>query len=148
LRANGVSIPAGTLTEGDKSLSVQVGGKLSTVDEVRELRVSGARLGDIATIEQTPAPATSITRTNGKDSLGISLTLAPDGNAVALSHAVRDKLPQLASTLGSGAALTIVFDQAPFVEKSIDGLTSEGALGLLFAVLVILVFLSRRRWCR
>ena len=141
LRANGVSIPAGTLTEGDKSLTVQVGGKLSTVDEVRELRVSGARLGDVATIERTPAPATSITRTNGKDSLGISLTLAPDGNAVALSHEVRDKLPQLASTLGAGAALTIVFDQAPFVEKSIEGLTSEGALGLLFAVLVILIFL-------
>ena len=145
LRANGVSIPAGTLTEGDKSLSVQVGGKLSTVDEVRDLRVSGARLGDVATIEQGPAPATSITRTNGKDSLGISMTLAPDGNAVALSHAVRDKLPQLASALGGGAALTIVFDQAPFVEKSIEGLTSEGALGLLFAVLVILIFLFSLR---
>jgi HAE1 family hydrophobic/amphiphilic exporter-1 len=141
LRANGVSIPAGTLTEADKSLSVQVGGKLSTLDEVKDLRVGGARLGDVATVEQTPAPATSITRTNGKDSLGISLTLAPDGNAVALSHAVRDKLPQLAEALGSNAALTIVFDQAPFVEKSIEGLTSEGALGLLFAVLVILVFL-------
>jgi len=145
LRANGVSIPAGTLTAADKSLSVQVGGKLSTLDEVRELRVSGARLGDIAAVEQTPAPATSITRTNGKDSLGISLTLAPDGNAVALSHAVRDKLPQLTSALGAGAALTIVFDQAPFVEKSIDGLTSEGALGLLFAVLVILIFLFSLR---
>ncbi|PRY42523.1 efflux RND transporter permease subunit [Umezawaea tangerina] len=145
LRSNGISIPAGTLTEADKSLSVQVGGKLSTLDEVRELRVSGARLGDVAAVEQAPAPATSITRTNGKDSLGISMTLAPDGNAVALSHAVRDKLPQLAATLGSGAALTIVFDQAPFVEKSIEGLTSEGALGLLFAVLVILVFLFSLR---
>jgi HAE1 family hydrophobic/amphiphilic exporter-1 len=145
LRANGVSIPAGTLTEGDKSLSVQVGGKLSTLDEVRDLRISGARLGDLAAVEQTPAAATSITRTNGKESLGISLTLTPDGNAVALSHAVRDKLPQLTSALGAGAALTIVFDQAPFVEKSIDGLTSEGALGLLFAVLVILIFLFSLR---
>ena len=32
-------------------------------------------------------------------------------------------------------------DQAPFVEKSIEGLTTEGLLGLGMAVLVILVFL-------
>ncbi len=47
----------------------------------------------------------------------------------------------LVSALGGDAALTAVFDQAPFVEKSIDGLTTEGLLGLLMAVLVILFFL-------
>ncbi len=35
----------------------------------------------------------------------------------------------------------MVFDQAPFIRQSVDDLTTEGLLGLLFAVLVILGFL-------
>ncbi len=34
-----------------------------------------------------------------------------------------------------------MFDQAPYIEQSIESLAQEGLLGLVFAVLVILVFL-------
>ena len=34
-----------------------------------------------------------------------------------------------------------MFDQAPFIEQSIESLATEGLLGLVFAVIVILVFL-------
>ncbi|KWX10731.1 hydrogenase expression protein, partial [Carbonactinospora thermoautotrophica] len=61
--------------------------------------------------------------------------------AVEISHAVREKIPELEAVLGDGARLTVVFDQAPFIEESIRGLTTEGLLGLGFAVLVILIFL-------
>ncbi|MEV6928023.1 efflux RND transporter permease subunit [Dactylosporangium sp. NPDC051485] len=146
LKANGVSFPAGTLTEGDKSLSVQVGGTLATLDELKGLNVTPtAKLGDVATVELKTVEATAITRTNGKPSLGISVTASPDGNAVKISHAVRDKLDDLQKQLGGDTKLTTVFDQAPFVEKSIKSLSTEGALGLLFAVIVILVFLFSLR---
>ena len=39
---------------------------------------------------------------------------------------VKAKLPALAAALGGEAALVPVFDQAPFVERSIEGLTTEG----------------------
>jgi len=146
LRANGVSIPAGALTDGERSLPVQVGSPVGSVGDLRSIvlspggpRTPAVRLGDVATVEQQLAPATSFTRTNGADSLGIEVTAAPDGNAVQISHEIRDKLAGL--TAASGAELTVVFDQAPFVEKSIDSLTTEGLLGLVMAVLVILVFL-------
>ncbi|WP_432829756.1 efflux RND transporter permease subunit [Dactylosporangium sp. CA-092794] len=146
LKSNGVSFPAGTLTEGDKSLAVQVGGTLATIDDLKNLNVTpAAKLGDVATVELKTADATSITRTDGKPSLGISVTASPDGNAVKISHAVRDKLTDLQSQLGGDTKLTPVFDQAPEVEKSIKGLSTEGGLGLLFAVIVILVFLVSLR---
>ncbi|MFD0819807.1 efflux RND transporter permease subunit, partial [Micromonospora zhanjiangensis] len=144
LQANGISIPAGTVAEGDKSLPVQIGGRITSVDDLRNLYLSGGgaapvRLGDVATVTEQLAPATSFARTNGKDSLGIAITAAPDGNAVTISHEIQDKLAALRDA--SGADLTVVFDQAPFVERSIDSLTTEGLLGLVMAVLVILVFL-------
>ena len=45
-----------------------------------------------------------------------------------------DKLPDLAARARRRRAVTVVFDQAPYVEKSIESLTTEGLLGLLFAV--------------
>ncbi|TNH31244.1 efflux RND transporter permease subunit [Micromonospora orduensis] len=144
LKTNGVSVPAGAVTDGSGlALPVQVGTPVATLDDLRGIVITpGAtpvRLGDVATVEQKLAQATAITRTNGKDSLGIAVTAAPDGNAVEISHEIRDRLADLKNA--SGAELTVVFDQAPFVEKSIESLTTEGLLGLLMAVIVILVFL-------
>jgi HAE1 family hydrophobic/amphiphilic exporter-1 len=103
------------------------------------------RLSDVADVTTAPAEATSITRTNGKPSLGLSVMKTTDGNTVAVSHDVRDALDRLSSSLGDDVEVVVVFDQAPFIEKSIEGLTTEGTIGLVFAVLVILVFLLSLR---
>ncbi|MEV4099425.1 efflux RND transporter permease subunit [Nonomuraea sp. NPDC049649] len=105
------------------------------------------RLGDVATVERGLAEATTITRTGGQTSLGVTVTMVPDGNAVAISDAVREKLPELTRAIGdsSDTAIEVVFDQGPYVSESIENLTTEGILGLIFAVLVILVFLLSLR---
>ncbi|SBT50485.1 efflux RND transporter permease subunit [Micromonospora narathiwatensis] len=144
LRTNGVAVPAGAVADGDRSLPVQVGTPIRDMDELRGIVLTTApaapvRLGDVAQVEQQLAPATGFTRTNGKPSLGIAVTATPDGNAVRISHDIRDRLDDLKAS--AGADLTVVFDQAPFVERSIESLTTEGLLGLLMAVVVILVFL-------
>ena len=58
-----------------------------------------------------------------------------DGNTVAVSHGVQDKIAELKKKLGDLTIVTI-FDQAPFVEKSLENLTTEGLLGLTFAIIV------------
>ena len=143
LQANGVAVPAGSVTDGTRALNVQVGTPIQSLDQLRGLSLAGTRktvkLGEVATVVSRLATATSYTRTDGVDSLGVAVTAAPDGNPVQISHEVRDKLAALRAS--SGAKLTVVVDQAPFVEKSIKSLTTEGLLGLLMAVIVILVFL-------
>ncbi|MFI6317380.1 efflux RND transporter permease subunit [Nonomuraea sp. NPDC050556] len=186
LKANGTPIPAGSLTADGKSLTVQVGTRVDSVDKVKDLyltptqpqpqaqaqaqpqqqqpnpqqmqgrpqqqqqvqpvkvpKLKPVKLGEVAEVKRDLAAATTLTRTNGRSSLGVSITMTPDGNAVAISHAVRDKLPELTRSLGdsSETAVDVVFDQAPYVERSIESLATEGLLGLAFAVLVILIFL-------
>ncbi|MFE1946072.1 efflux RND transporter permease subunit [Streptomyces massasporeus] len=152
LKAGGATVPAGSFDESGANRTVQVGGGLTSLKQIQDLMVTGqpgkgkpVRLGDVATVKQQEAPADSITRTDGKPSLAVAVTMDRDGSAVAISDAVQDKLPDLRKDLGSGATLTVVSDQGPAVSKSIKGLTTEGALGLLFAVLVILVFLASIR---
>ena len=157
LRQNGALIPAGALTEADKTLSVQAGAKLGTVDEVAALpllagpsafstapaTITGATaptIGDVAAVALAENPVTSISRVNGVPALTISVTKVPAANTVDVSRAIRDILPSLEAAV-AGATFTVVFDQAPYIQESINALTQEGTLGLVFAVLVILVFL-------
>ncbi|MFE9900264.1 efflux RND transporter permease subunit [Streptomyces achromogenes] len=150
LQAGGATVPAGSFDEGGANRTVQVGGGFTSLTQIEDLMVTGqgagpVRLGDVARVEERPAPADSLARTDGRPSLAVNVTMAHDGSAVSISDAVKDKLPALRADLGSGARLTVVSDQGPAVSKSIKGLTTEGALGLLFAVLVILVFLASVR---
>ncbi|MGW4446912.1 efflux RND transporter permease subunit [Streptomyces sp. NPDC004682] len=151
LQAGGATVPAGSFDEQGANRTVQVGGGYTSLAQIKDLMVTGepgtkpVRLGDVAKVEERPAPSDSLTRTDGRPSLAVNVTMDHDGSAVAISQAVKDKLPKLRTDLGPDAKLTVVSDQGPAVSKAIDGLTTEGALGLLFAVLVILVFLASVR---
>ncbi|MFD7991039.1 efflux RND transporter permease subunit [Streptomyces mexicanus] len=159
LQAGGATVPAGSFDEDGANRTVQVGGGFTSLRQIEDLMVTGTgtgtgagsgakkpvRLGDVATVKEEPAPADSLTRTDGRPSLAVAVTMDHDGSAVGISNAIDDKLPELRKDLGPDARITVVSDQGPAVAKSIHGLTIEGALGLLFAVLVILVFLASIR---
>ncbi|MFE1774940.1 efflux RND transporter permease subunit [Streptomyces sp. NPDC059008] len=163
LEAGGTSVPAGSFAEGGKSRTVQVGAGFTSVQQIKDLTIapaagagaSGAgagrsaaepvRLGDVAGVKEEPATPTSLTRTNGKPSLAVMVTMDQDGSAVAISDAVKDKLADIRKDLGKGTEVTVASDQGPAVSKSIDSLTTEGLLGLAMAVIVILVFLLSLR---
>ena len=149
LKNNGALVPAGTIEEQGKTLSLQVGSPVDSLDAIKALPLGSARdaatIGSVADVSLVEDARTSITRTNGKETLALSVTKKPEGDTVAISHAVKDAIPELEAELGSNARFTPVFDQAPFIEKSIKDLTTEGLLGLGFAVAVILVFLMSVR---
>ncbi|MFC7025586.1 efflux RND transporter permease subunit [Promicromonospora thailandica] len=169
LQDNGTVTPVGAVTEDGTTSSVQVGTTVASVEELENLPVLPAaaagpqapqpgqqpapeapsavvHLGDVAEVSVQDVPATSYSRLDGEPSLAIALTKTPDGNTVDVSHAVHDVLTDVADELNANGVTTVVtFDQAPFIEESIKGLTTEGGLGLLFAVLVILVFLASLR---
>jgi HAE1 family hydrophobic/amphiphilic exporter-1 len=149
LRNNGALVPAGTIEEQGKTLSLQVGSPIDSVEIIRGLPVAEAKdaatVGTVADVSIADDPRTSITRTNGKPTLAVSVTKKPEGDTVAISHAVRDSISAMEAELGGNARFTAVFDQAPYIEKSINDLTTEGLLGLGFAVAVILVFLMSVR---
>ncbi|MFI7640809.1 efflux RND transporter permease subunit [Nonomuraea sp. NPDC049400] len=135
--------PTGQTGQTARPAQGQPGQAALAQQQVQPKPLKPVKLGDVAEIKQGLADATTITRTDGRSSLGVSVTMVPDGNAVSISHEIRAKLPDLTKALGDGSdtAVSVVFDQAPYVEESIRSLTTEGLLGLAFAVLVILVFL-------
>src|SRR5690606_14392197 len=124
LKANGTPVPAGAFDEDSKSVSVQVAKKFGSVEELENIYLTPSaagggraapkpkKLGDVAKVTLDDAEATSITRTDGKPSLGLMVTAAPEGNNVQISDEIRDELPGLSDRIGHDTELTVVFDQA------------------------------------
>ncbi|RFA10571.1 hydrogenase expression protein [Subtercola boreus] len=149
--SNGALVPAGSLTENGTTLSVQAGSKLASTDDIAALPLPAAKpgggvytIGDVATVALVDNPVTSISRVNGEPALTIAVTKLPAANTVDVSKGVQDVIPELQSAL-PGATFTVVFDQAPFIQQSIESLATEGLLGLFFAVVIILIFLMSVR---
>jgi HAE1 family hydrophobic/amphiphilic exporter-1 len=86
-------------------------------------------------------PTETINRTNGQPSLTVTIYKNSEANTVAVSHKVFDLLDQMEQNY-DGLRIDVAFEQASFIEESISGVAREGGLGALFAVVVILLFLS------
>ena len=86
-------------------------------------------------------PTATISRVNGNPSLGMSIFQDKDANIVNVSHDVFDLLDRFEEEYPN-LSIEIVFEQSSFIEESISGVTKEGSLGAIFAVIIILVFLS------
>jgi len=166
LSANNINLPAGQVTNNGQTLPITVSNSFNSLEDLQNLVVgvksncpktatgsasataptcatppTPITLNDIATVEQAVAPSSSLTRTNGQQSLGIAITKSSAGNTVAISNAVRDQITALQNQLGNGAKITIISDQAPSITSAVTGLVREGLIGAVFAILVILLFL-------
>lgn len=95
-------------------------------------------LSELAEIEVV-SEAESISRTNGEESIGIQIVKSPDANTVDVVNDVKD----IASSVEEAFALTVdtTFDQGEPIEKSVETMLSKALFGILFAVIIILLFL-------
>ncbi|WP_298039138.1 efflux RND transporter permease subunit [uncultured Microbacterium sp.] len=146
LQQNGTLFPGGDITENGETLTVQTGEKITSIDAIAALPIVGtdATIGDVATVALDTEPISSISRVNGEDALSVAITKLPAANTVEVSDGILAALDELRETFPD-AEFTVVFDQAPFIVQSIETLATEGLLGLVFAVIVILVFLMSIR---
>ena len=166
LRANGFILPAGSITDSEGELQIEIGTNVNSLEDFENLPLVASAtsfaqlpagltgvsltpriltIGEVAEVTYDYEPVTSISRTNGLDSLGIQVTKTQEGNTVAISNGVESKIEELVEKLGGDVEITTVFDQGPFVEKQLENLSIEGSLGLTFAILTILVFLTSIR---
>lgn len=127
---------------GAGSLAGQTSNYAKAVQQQAAVQPVKLKLSDIANITMTSSEDV-ITRFNGKDSYLVSVTKAQDANTADVVNNVKAKI----SSFNKGHHYTIytVTDQGKDVESSISSLLKEGGFGILFAVIVILLFLRNIR---
>jgi HAE1 family hydrophobic/amphiphilic exporter-1 len=101
-------------------------------------------LSDLATVSMQPPAGSSINRTNGQQSILVTVSKTEDANTVTVMKAVNTQFKTLNKQLPNGVKIVPLFDSSKMITDSVNGLVKEAVLGALFAVLVILLFL--RNW--
>ncbi|MFY9262173.1 MAG: efflux RND transporter permease subunit [Actinomycetaceae bacterium] len=164
LEDNGLTVPVGTLLEGDNALDVTVGKPIASIEELREMPVVASQedielpdgttvpgpatvypLSDIATVEFAEGDNSMVGRLDGQPSVALILFPTASANLVETSAEVNKVLDEIGPIIGGNTQFTMLFEQAPYITDSIAALAKEGAFGLLFAVIVILIFLTSIR---
>ena len=145
LRENNVSLPAGAVFEGGQTVLAKTTHTFNSVDDLKGLVVgmsdSGpVRLGDVADVRLGAAAPKSISRTNGKPSVGVSVVKEAEANTIDVTTGVREALDGLAG-LPQDVEIVIVSDQGPSIQHQIDTLLREAMFGFLFAVTVVFAFM-------
>ncbi|MCK5649918.1 MAG: efflux RND transporter permease subunit, partial [Gemmatimonadetes bacterium] len=161
LEENNLSTPSGFAIEGSKILPVRTEHQLSSTEDVANLALVSAaptqvggtaeqpaplRISDVADVGLEPSPLAAIARTNGQPSLAIGVFKTQEANTVEVANEATDTLDRLQrESLPADVETEVLFDQSDMIEESIDALLREGLFGAIFAVLVILFFLTSVR---
>jgi HAE1 family hydrophobic/amphiphilic exporter-1 len=146
----------GSLKQGSATIPLQVSGSLTSLDQIGKITVTpqgapGAkpttpvRIDQLGTVQVVSVPADTITRTNGKPSVGLQVIKGPNANTVTVANEVWTALPGIESSIGHGIHFESISDQATPITQAIGDILREGLAGAIFAVLVIFVFLRSAR---
>jgi HAE1 family hydrophobic/amphiphilic exporter-1 len=148
----------GSLKQGSATIPLQVSGSLTSLDQIGKVTVTppfnpaaGGRppppvaVNQLGTVQVVSVPADTITRTNGKPSIGLQIIEGPNTNTVTIANEVWNALPGIESSVGHGVHFESIQDQATPITQAIGNILREGLLGAVFAVLVIFVFLRSGR---
>ena len=147
----------GSLKQGSATIPIQISGALTSLDQIGKISVTPAgaspggkpaapvMINQLGSVNVVSVPADTITRTNGKPSIGLQIIKGPSGNTVTVANEVWTALPGIESSVGHGVHFESISDQATPITQAISDILREGLAGAIFAVLVIFLFLRSAR---
>ncbi len=130
---------SGIMVTPSDNLQIRVSGTLKTAKDFEDLvlRANGTtfRLGDFATITRGYRdPPQDKMRFNGKEVLGLGVTMAKGGNIIDLGKSLQKTVAEIRGKLPVGISLEQVADQPRAVKASVGEFVST----LIEAVLIVL----------
>jgi HAE1 family hydrophobic/amphiphilic exporter-1 len=145
LQSENLNIPGGTVMKGSNELNVRTVGEFISIEEIRNINIPLAkggtlRLRDIADVNFANKDRSAITKLNGQDVVQISIMKQSDGNTVNVSKNVNEEIEKIKSEYPELNVETI-FDQADYINLSINNLKRTAMTGAILAVIILLIFL-------
>ena len=131
---------------------VLVKGQLDSPDEFGDIVLranpngSTVRLRDVARLEVGGLSYAFSTRLNGRPAAAIAVQLAPTGNALATSRAVKAKMAELSAFFPPGVGYEISYDVTPVIEAIVKKVILKLGVASLLVFLVMYLFLQNFRY--
>ncbi len=126
---------------------VNLQGRLADPAAFRDIVVKSAngsvtRLGDVARVELGAQTYAQDFRLDNKPAAGLSISLTPDANALAVATRVKAEMQRLARDMPPDVAYAVPFDTTRFVAASIHEVWKTLGEAAVLVLVVIIVFLQ------
>jgi HAE1 family hydrophobic/amphiphilic exporter-1 len=148
------STPAGIITDGEEDLTVRVGDRLRTTEEVAELLlfdlqipgIEPIRLGDVAQIIVTDNSDTQYTRVNGNPAVMLTMQKQTEFSTADLTRDIRAKMDELSERHANiGLEFAVMMDQGQYIDIIVNSILTNLIIGGLLALLILAIFLRDLR---
>ncbi|MBR6340856.1 MAG: efflux RND transporter permease subunit [Treponema sp.] len=148
LNYGNVTLPLGNASYQDRSIQVRYAGGFNSLDDIKNLPVGLGdgttiiRLSDVADVSLSyPEPKTYVS--DGRLPLTIvSVTKRLDGDTTKIIKKVKKAIAECEKNTNGAVQFHIISDDSRQVKASLKAVIKSGLLGVLFAVLVILLFMA------
>lgn len=152
MHASNLDFPTGAVKGEETQSIVRISGKFSSIDDMRNLviyRSAGGgqvRLGDVAEIEDGLQEYTTLSRLNGKSSIGVNIIKQTDANAVEVCQRVKQTIAELERTHRAiNLRFEIVADASLFTIEAANAVKEDLLLAVLLVAAVMFLFLHSVR---
>jgi hydrophobic/amphiphilic exporter-1 (mainly G- bacteria), HAE1 family len=147
-----LELPAGNIKDKDALFVVKLAGKLSSLEDLRNLVVSVTRTGtkiklrDIAEIEDGTKEILNFSRINGKRSIGMQVYKQTDANTVEVSKLIQNELRIIENDYKRyDLKFNISSDAAEYTLDSANAVKEDLLAAVILVALVMLIFLHSIR---
>lgn len=150
LRMDNVRLPGGYLTHGDTEFTVRTLSTYRSIDEIRNTVVKYHEgdpiyVGDVASVRDWYEETRGMSRINQSPSVVLVIQKQADANTVRTVENVLRELPAIASAVGHDIEFSEIFNQAVFINQSIDTLRNTALIAFFLVGLVLLFFTHNLR---
>ena len=147
--AQNQNLPAGTIEGLGKKMNVRTVNKFNDVYDIEAVPVTLPNgqviyIRDIAKVYDTYSDTSTYSRTNGEESISLSITQESDANTVDVVNAVLKELDALCKEYPKFNYVTI-FEQGSYIENAIGSVAESAIAGAILAILILLLFLGSFR---
>lgn len=125
LQAQNAVAPAGIVETAQEKILVRVSGAFGSEKDILAVNfmVNGriVPLSDIASVTRGPSdPAQPIFRVNGKEAIGLAISMRDGGNILELGHHIEQAMVAITAELPVGIEPVLVAEQPATVEHAVD----------------------------
>ena len=149
LNYGNVTLPLGNASYQDRAIQVRYAGGFDSLDDIKNLPVGVAddnssiiRLSDVAEVTLS-YPEKNVFVSNGKVPITIvDVTKRLDGDTIKIIKKVKKAIAECEESTNGAVQFHIISDDSRQVYASLKAVIQSGILGVIFAVLVILLFMA------
>lgn len=144
-----LNLPAGIARQGDTEYVIRSLGWLTSPGKLAKLPVATVNgrivtLGEVADIRDSHDETRIYTRFNGENSVALVISKQSEANTITTGRAVQEKIRKI-EELYPQLKFGLAYNQAAYIERSINDVKLSAAIGGALAILILLFFLRNVR---